>query len=448
MRLMLERPRKRGCRGKRKACLINLRHLAWVAALCWGSAWAQTNEEVYREYQFNFSLPGARANGMGGAFIGVADDATASFSNPAGLAFLNETAVTLDFRRRDLDNRVGDIEGNFNTQFEESGATLQNLGFFSLNFRFRSWYFGVFQYNYLDARQDRNSISRSLSGGVERIERRMTLLDLEGTTRGLGIAHRFGRGKLGLTLNHSQLVGRMNYARDGLVRIFGPETVILESNYSSSIDDRHDGWGYSLGFLHETHPRFSFGLVWRDHPTLKLSEEITEIAQEIVDNTFVGQEIFNDKVTIPFVVPDVFGVGARFKARQNLSVLLDWQRIFYSQLIEDGFLIVESIETETRENYQIEDIDEFHLGIEWLIPTAESVWALRTGFFKNPLHAVTYSGNDPAIEDRFTGTRLADEEHLTLGVGWVYRNRFEIDLAANFWGDGNELIASFIWRKK
>ena len=39
---------------------------------------------------FNFIGTGARARGMGGAFIGVADDATAISWNPAGLATLEK----------------------------------------------------------------------------------------------------------------------------------------------------------------------------------------------------------------------------------------------------------------------------------------------------------------------------------------------------------------------
>src|SRR4029079_321108 len=41
--------------------------------------------------------PGARANGMGGAFIAVADDATASIANPAGIANLTRLQVYAEF---------------------------------------------------------------------------------------------------------------------------------------------------------------------------------------------------------------------------------------------------------------------------------------------------------------------------------------------------------------
>ncbi|MEW6686119.1 MAG: PorV/PorQ family protein [Candidatus Edwardsbacteria bacterium] len=39
--------------------------------------------------------PGARPNGMGGAFVAIADDATATYYNPAGLAFVKGKEVTL-----------------------------------------------------------------------------------------------------------------------------------------------------------------------------------------------------------------------------------------------------------------------------------------------------------------------------------------------------------------
>jgi hypothetical protein len=53
-----------------------------------GRARAQSNDEVLPQFQFNFSTPGARANAMGGAFIGLADDGSASISNLAGLVRL------------------------------------------------------------------------------------------------------------------------------------------------------------------------------------------------------------------------------------------------------------------------------------------------------------------------------------------------------------------------
>lgn len=62
------------------------------------SAYALNNEKVFSQFQFNFLTPGARATALGGAFIGLADDATAVASNPAGLTTLTEPEVSLELK--------------------------------------------------------------------------------------------------------------------------------------------------------------------------------------------------------------------------------------------------------------------------------------------------------------------------------------------------------------
>jgi hypothetical protein len=51
-------------------------------------AWAVVIGPDILGVDFRFNNPGARANAMGGAFIGLADDATAAYTNPAGLTIL------------------------------------------------------------------------------------------------------------------------------------------------------------------------------------------------------------------------------------------------------------------------------------------------------------------------------------------------------------------------
>ena len=49
-----------------------------------------------------FEPVGTRAQGMGGAFVAVADDATATYWNPAGLASIPIFDLTLAFRILDV----------------------------------------------------------------------------------------------------------------------------------------------------------------------------------------------------------------------------------------------------------------------------------------------------------------------------------------------------------
>src|SRR5258708_34957111 len=66
------------------------------------AAGAQTNDEVFPQVQWNFSTPGARANGMGRTFIGLADDASAAVTNPAGLMSLTRPQVYAGYKNTRL----------------------------------------------------------------------------------------------------------------------------------------------------------------------------------------------------------------------------------------------------------------------------------------------------------------------------------------------------------
>src|ERR1043165_7697093 len=70
--------------------------LALTAAL---PVFAQnTDIESLSGLQFNFGNPGARSLGMGGAFLGLADDASAAEAHPAGLTILRKPEVSVELR--------------------------------------------------------------------------------------------------------------------------------------------------------------------------------------------------------------------------------------------------------------------------------------------------------------------------------------------------------------
>ena len=73
-------------------CLAAVLVLASVSNI-----YAVTDEEIFRAFSLNLSTPGARARAMGGAFIGLADDATAAETNPAGLSLLVRPEFSLEY---------------------------------------------------------------------------------------------------------------------------------------------------------------------------------------------------------------------------------------------------------------------------------------------------------------------------------------------------------------
>src|SRR5205814_3471143 len=79
-----------------------MRRTFLVLALCsfaaLPAAAQNTDIEALAGLQFNFGNPGARSLGMGGAFLGLADDASATEANPAGLTILRKPEVSLEAR--------------------------------------------------------------------------------------------------------------------------------------------------------------------------------------------------------------------------------------------------------------------------------------------------------------------------------------------------------------
>ena len=67
--------------------------LLCLGLLLQGSAVAQV---LPTTLEFSFSNPGARSMGLGGAFVALADDATAAFANPAGLVQLSRPEISIE----------------------------------------------------------------------------------------------------------------------------------------------------------------------------------------------------------------------------------------------------------------------------------------------------------------------------------------------------------------
>ena len=62
--------------------------------------------EINAGIVFNFSAPGARSLALGGAFVGLADDATAAYVNPAGLTLLSRPQLSTEVRSTRLNAQL------------------------------------------------------------------------------------------------------------------------------------------------------------------------------------------------------------------------------------------------------------------------------------------------------------------------------------------------------
>jgi long-subunit fatty acid transport protein len=83
-----------------------------------------------------FTNPGARSIGLGGAFVAIADDATAAFANPAGLVQILRPEVSMELR----------FTASYDDADLEPDQGLSGLGFFSFVLPTRSWALALYSH--------------------------------------------------------------------------------------------------------------------------------------------------------------------------------------------------------------------------------------------------------------------------------------------------------------
>src|SRR5690349_12499885 len=81
------------------------RSIGILTLAAWGTAGtADAQGSLQFPLQFDFLNPGARSLAVGSAFVGMADDATAAFNNPAGLVNLPTFEISFELRGRRLES--------------------------------------------------------------------------------------------------------------------------------------------------------------------------------------------------------------------------------------------------------------------------------------------------------------------------------------------------------
>ena len=171
--------------------LLKTRLLLVAAALCLAAdASAQSSLQV--PIQFDFINPSARSLALGGAFVGLADDATAALVNPAGLIGLTRKEISIEGRFHRMTQSFlaggrlsGSITGKGQDTFQgpdfqpitDSGTGLSFLSVVIPRGRFRFAGFrhelirleqdfasrGVFQFRGFDERDTASSGRRTMS---------------------------------------------------------------------------------------------------------------------------------------------------------------------------------------------------------------------------------------------------------------------------------------------
>jgi long-subunit fatty acid transport protein len=444
---------------------------ASILGVCWtflavaGGAFAQTTAEVNAGVQFNFSTPGARSLGLGGAFLGLADDATAAYANPAGLTILSKPEVSLEARHWSYQHTFTDggrlygsptgegVDTVAGLRIGHAESTVTGLSFLSAVYPGRRWAVALYRHELANYEADFKTdgvFTRPATTDEEgaRTRPKINSFDLMIVNFGLSAAFRvtdqlsLGAGVSAYDFSLRSRTDRYdNRAPDtGPGGLFGPPLYTPENLVDTQIqkgDDRKIG--FNAGFLWHVTDSWSFGGVYRQGPDFDL--DATYIRGPLAPSS-----AHNDTKPARYKVPDVFGLGAAVQPTELTTVTLDYVRVQYSDLnrsIVNILLLLPNPATDLR--FKVDDANEIHLGFERNFPLRRSLLAARIGSWYDPDHRLRYVGSVPGLQAAFRPGK--DEIHYSAGIGFISpRLKLQADAAFDYSAPVKTASHSGVWR--
>jgi long-subunit fatty acid transport protein len=389
-------------------------------------------------FNFDFSNPGARSLGFGGAFAGLADDATAAFANPAGLVQLTRPEVSLEGRWWDRSPSFvagGRVDGEptgrgidtvSGLRFGRDESSAAGPSFAAVVLPRGSWSFAVYGH-----RLSAFEIVTEFQGFFgedqppflpDRSPAFRERVDLDILAAGFAAARSVNdRLSVGLALVHSEV----SLTTDTGIYIFDlqdPDGVFEEipliperrvSTRALAIDDAD--WSLQAGVLWRPVERVSAGFFYREGAEAEGPLRI--------DLGFAGEPGFEITGTGAFAVPDVWGAGLAYRSpggRWTVAGELD--RVGYEGLLRE---VIDGEEVQAAEH---RDGWEARFGVEFALLRRQPIVAFRAGGWE--------AEGDGLVEERIT--------HLAVGLG-IAAERFQIDLAADFSEEIDTGSLSFIY---
>jgi long-subunit fatty acid transport protein len=363
---------------------------------CQSTLSAQPLSRIEIPSSFNPVGSGARALGMGGAFIAVADDATAASWNPGGLVQLERPEVSVVgayfHREEDLD---------FGTNPEGNGSqsvSKTRLNYLSAVYPFSLWGINmVVSANY----QNLYDLTREWKFALRQTSDTLNFTEdvdynQDGTLSAWGLAYSvqiMPRLSLGVTFN---------FWEDGIYSNDWDQTVIQRGtgtfagnrfNFESRSDDEFSfsGFNMNLGILWNVVGGLNFGAVLKTPFTADIRHK-TSFRSSIEFPDFPANDSsFSDRSTLSedLDMPMSFGVGLSYRFSDSFTASFDVYRTEWDDFeLEDsqGNKIspisgLPSSESDIDPTYQV------RLGAEYLFIQPRYVIPLRGGVFYDPAPA-------------------------------------------------------------
>lgn len=440
----------------------------FVSLLFVSSSFAVTDEEMFRAFSLNLSTPGARAVGMGGAFIGRADDATAAETNPAGLTILARPEVSLEYRHSNARNVTTSI---FNVPIRnldlnphppvEPGLDRSIADFQALDtldstdsLGYASFVYPTSHVTLAFSRHELIRTDATLFGGLSASPFHfLEPNDFIGDAQIRDVNYNFTAAtKIGDAISIGGSIKIADFSMDSRIAARQRNEINAGEHFVSRINTSETKVGFNAGVLVHPSSHVSVGVVYKFEPQFTIGT--------VVDNNDQTPP-FSVKKDVSFDVPDTLGFGVSASPNSNWTFNFDVIRVYYSQLenVDTGLSLFTHLLPNDQQqillpgsgnadviDFKIDDGLDIHAGAEYLWTHESYVFALRGGYYSQSRNRF-FLANAPNIDvDAFLrpifGSDAGDHfNHVTLGTGITYGN-FQIDFAADI-SDEDQINANF-----
>jgi long-subunit fatty acid transport protein len=386
-----------------------------------GPAWSQISQGgpfTKIPSSFNPVGSGARAIGMGGAFIAVADDATAATWNPAGLTQLDlpEVSAVGTYLYREEDN-------SFGTNPEANGKN--SVSSTDLNYLSIAYPFELLSRNMIISLNYQQLYELNREGNfVVRQERKETTIDFEqnGNIYAFGIAYAIKILRslsFGVTLN---LWDPPFYDNDW--RTTSKQRTFIDDEPQVLADLRitekfsFSGLNFNLGLLWKPTEKLTLGAVFKSPFTADVKFESTFNQTITVGGGEPVPQTDSERQDLDLDMPMSYGIGIAYRHSDQFMLSADifrthWDDFFFED--EEGKK-TSPISALPKSQSDIDPTFQVRAGAEYLFFPSRFVIPVRAGVFYDPAP----EEGDP---DDFFG--------FSIGTG-IGMKRFSFDLAYQY----------------
>lgn len=393
------------------------------------SVFAITDLETNSAIPFSFSNPGARSLGMGGAFVGLADDATAAYTNPAGLTQLVQTEVSAEGRRVQTNSP---FTANGNATFNPyafSNVTIGNTRNNNSSPSFLSFVLPRGDWAFAFYRHELSKFNTSFSAGgtilddfkVNGVKQQVTPFDAASNLHlvdyGLAVALKandhisvgvdFSYYDFSLTSSREQFFN--NRLLQGVFDFGSDHALAATLGLRLRFNDQ-----WSAGFAYRSSPKFGYreGAFAADSSGNLITTPLAVIDAQ-------------------FRVPDVVSAGLSYHPNDQLVVNFDVDEVYYSKLTSRTNSIFDdgtASYANALRHLTVPNGTELHLGAEYTFASMANPMFVRAGVWHDPRHTIQFNGTPTdgtgLTEAVVFGGGYGAKMHYALGGGIVFTTSF------------------------